>query len=126
MPFLSRHDHFTIEDRTVRHQLAGSADDVAEAVGPVVAAAREHLRSAVLLVELRAVAVILDFVDPIPAARRFWREGREGGFDVTQKASVTHAGKIPRNFEGTRLKRVLAARSCSGTACHLRGSCSWQ
>ena len=58
-----------------------SCGDLLEAVGPVVAAPGEDLDRLVGQVDLDAVAVELDFVNPALAGRHLLDRGRQGRLD---------------------------------------------
>jgi hypothetical protein len=49
---------------TVRHQLAGGRDDIAEAIAPLVPTPGNILCAGIALVQLGAIAVEFDLVDP--------------------------------------------------------------
>ena len=63
-PVGRRRDHFTVDDRRAGADVPGIVGDLAEAFGPVVAAAGEDPDGVVVEMKLDAVAVELDFVEP--------------------------------------------------------------
>ena len=71
------HDDLAVEDRGVgRDALHGSGDGL-DAVGPVEAGAGEYLDGVALLASLHAVAVELEFVEPVFAGGRLFDFGGE-------------------------------------------------
>ena len=76
-----RNDHFAVDDGTAGVDQVGVGRDLAEAPGPVVAAAGEDLDGIVMDVQLHAVAVELDLVDPAIAGWHFLDRRRQRGLD---------------------------------------------
>jgi hypothetical protein len=74
-------DHFAIDDGGARIALRGIRGDLAEAFGPVVAPARKNLDPAVLEMNLDAVAIELDFVNPARPIGDLIDRGCQGRFD---------------------------------------------
>ena len=69
VPSVGRHDDLAVDDRGAGGDVPGVVGDLLEAFGPVVAAAGEDLDGLVGEVDLDAVAVELDLVDPALAGR---------------------------------------------------------
>src|SRR4029079_7412557 len=74
---ISEHGHFTVEQRALHGQRAQGAHDRRQARAPVVAAAREAQRAALLDTRQNAVAVELDLVQPLVALGRGARQRRQ-------------------------------------------------
>ena len=62
---LADHGRFAVDDQLSRRKRLGCACDLAELLGPVIAAAGEHPDPAVVDMQLRAVAIDLDLVQPV-------------------------------------------------------------
>jgi len=62
-------DHFAVDDRGARLDLEGFGSNLLKPLGPVVTPAREHLHDTIFEVNLDAVSVEFDLVDPAIAAR---------------------------------------------------------
>jgi hypothetical protein len=76
-----RHHDLGVHDRGARLDQPGIVGDLLEPVRPVVTAAGEDLDRLVGEVDLHAVAVELDFVDPAGAGRHLLDGCGQGGFD---------------------------------------------
>lgn len=73
-------DHgVAVQDRAADRKLFHLGGDVWKPVRPVVAAARDNGRQAVVNTDHEAIAVPLDFERPLRAARRDWNELGEAG-----------------------------------------------
>ena len=68
-----RHDDLAVDDRRGGLDVPGVVGDLLEAMGPVMAAPGEDLDGLVGQVDLDAVAVELDFVDPAVSGRHLRR-----------------------------------------------------
>ena len=64
LPSGSRHDHLTVDDRRSGVDVPRVSRDFSEAIGPIIAAASEYRDDGVFQMDLDAVTVELDFVDP--------------------------------------------------------------
>jgi hypothetical protein len=113
--FVGRDNHLAVEDDAMCHQLAGGRDDVAEAVGPVVTAAGKHAGARVALVQLGAIAVELDFVNPVVAGGRLGMQRRERRFDEAGKRAAANPFQLLGDLEGRGLQRILTPRFRNGT-----------
>jgi hypothetical protein len=67
----SWYDHFAVDDRRTGTDMPRLVGDLPEALGPVIAAAGEDLYRCVSQMDLNAIAVELDFMDPARAAGTF-------------------------------------------------------
>src|SRR5262245_37831790 len=69
------HDGFSINDCRFAAELGSGTDNAGIPVTPIMSIAAEHTRLAALNHHLRAVAIVLDFVNPVlPLWRLFdWR-----------------------------------------------------
>ena len=78
-----RDDHLAVDDGGARVDQVGVAGDLAETLGPVVAATGEHLDVVVGDAQLDAVAVELDFMQPAGVVRHLIDLRRERRRDET-------------------------------------------
>src|SRR5262249_40819234 len=59
------HDGFAINDRRFALEVGSGADDRGIAVAPIISISAEHTRLTALNQQLEAVAIMLDFVNPV-------------------------------------------------------------
>jgi hypothetical protein len=76
-----RLDNLAVDDCAAGIDQVRVGRDLAEAPGPVIAPASEHLDGVVVDVELDAIAVELDFMDPALAGRHFLDRGGQRRLD---------------------------------------------
>ena len=80
---------------------ARGTDDRREAFGPIITAAREHVHARAIAADHRPVAIELDLMKPIRAARRL--------AGIGGKARVDESGAGNRDATGTQHHRAIAA-----------------
>jgi len=102
-----RTDHLAINDRRLALEFLSRGDDRRISPRPIIAVPRPGPRQSVIDDEERAVAVMLDFVNPAFAPRRFDNQrrqhrGNEGG--LTQDA--THVPEDKRDPAFLRIARL--------------------
>jgi hypothetical protein len=102
-PSAAGYHDLAVDDGGARLDVPGIVRDLPEATGPIVAAAGEDLHLLVGQVDLDAVAVELDFVNPSLAGRHLLDRGCQGRFD---EAGEGRLGADRRRF--STLKRQLA------------------
>jgi hypothetical protein len=73
--------------------MPGVLGDFLEAVGPIVTAPREDLDRLVGEMDLHAVAVELDFVNPAGAGRYLFDRGGQGRFDEAGERRLDADGR---------------------------------
>jgi hypothetical protein len=73
------HHHFAVDDRFAWN--SERAGNFRKALGPVQPVAGKDLFPASVEMDLNAVTVVLDLVDPLLALRRFGLQGGELGFN---------------------------------------------
>src|SRR4051812_49925017 len=95
-------DHLPVHDGLTRN-VEGASND-REPVDPVMAVAGEGLPVVAIDVQLDAVAVVFDFVNPLSPRRSFHLQGRKLGTDKARHGSLRLLGR------------------CSGTLCHSSNS----
>src|SRR5436190_8899403 len=93
--------------RFVSRKRRGGARDLAELLGPIVAFARINLHLPAAYVQLGAIAVDLDLVDPFGAAGCVLAQGGVAGLDESWHWRPLGAGKRGR---GAALRRTLQQR----------------
>ena len=113
VPFCGRDNDLAVDDRGASGDVPGVVGDLLEAVGPVVAPAGEYLDGLVGQMDLDAVAVELDLVDPARAGRhlldrrcqRRLDEAREGRFDADRRRLLA--------LEGHNQTKRIGSGSCT-------------
>jgi hypothetical protein len=126
---LTDHGRFAVDDQLSRRKRLGCACDLAVLLGPVIAAAGEHPDPAGVDMQLRAVAIDLDLVQPVGPLGGALAQGRVAGRDEpgigcglgagegeaaaaperTPQRDGTHAGSMgPRGAGSQRPRRVDA------------------
>jgi hypothetical protein len=96
------HDDLAIDEAGLDRQACDGIDDAREAVGEVVAIAREQTHALAIAPRQDAEAVVLDLMNPPGAGGRllggFGKAGRDGG-PVSREGGTTHglvAGSLSR------------------------------
>src|SRR4051812_25704232 len=82
----------------------GSGDD-REPVYPIMPVPREGLAAVAVYVELDAVAVVFDFVNPLSPRRSFHLQGRQLGTDKARHGSCGFLAGAPVRFATTQLTK---------------------
>src|SRR5262249_40691697 len=87
------HSGFTVNDCRFAPEVGSGADNAGIAVTPIISIAAEHTRLAALDHHLRAVSIVLDFVNPVLP---IWRLRSKLWFDEPEFGGYHLAGSLLR------------------------------